>query len=52
MGEEGTQMRLTISLGLGRLALVDESGSWVVASELRLMDFQNAYLWTPEAEDA
>ena len=52
MGDEGTQMRLTISLGLGRLALVDESGSWVVASELRLMDFQNAYLWTPEAEDA
>ncbi|MBQ8934885.1 MAG: translation elongation factor 4, partial [Oscillospiraceae bacterium] len=47
---DGTQMRLAISLGLGRLALVDESGSWVVASELRLLDFQNAYLWTPEAE--
>ena len=40
-----TQLQLTISLGAGRLAFLDESGQYIVSGELRQVRFENAYVW-------
>jgi len=49
--DESVQLRLTISLGGGRLAFLDNSGKWVVSGKMSQMRYQNAYVWTVNAGD-
>lgn len=49
--DESVQLRLTISLGGGRLAFLDDSGKWVVSGKMSQMRYQNAYVWTVNAGD-
>ena len=44
---DGARLQLTLSLGGGRLALLDETGHYVISEEMDEAQYAHTYVWVP-----